>query len=158
MWNRRWQDAVDFFSVLEDIYGELSRYPLTDVPFSRKYTKESILEVPQVYEPYGLQIVGGIAPWATPVRRKVVVDDEEAAQKDSTHCFYIFFIHSRIQHNGTIGLIIAIFLSYCNIYISDDRISKVSLAVNACMERSFRIFIRCGYALDGDNLIGFAII
>ena len=88
LWNRRWQDAVDFFSVLEDIYGELSRYPLTDVPFSRKYTKESILEVPQVYEPYGLQIVGGIAPWATPVRRKVVVDDEEAAQKDSTHCFY----------------------------------------------------------------------
>ena len=88
LWNHRWEDAVDFFSTLEEIYGELSKYPLSDVPFSRKYTKESILELPQVYEPNGLQIVGGLAPWTTPVRRVVVVDDEEAAQRDSTHCFY----------------------------------------------------------------------
>lgn len=87
LWNHRWEDAIDFFSTLEDIYGELSKYPLTDVPFSRKYTKESILEMPQVYEPYGLQIIGGLASWATPVRRLVQTDDE-AAQRDSTHCFY----------------------------------------------------------------------
>ncbi|MGN0188810.1 MAG: RagB/SusD family nutrient uptake outer membrane protein [Candidatus Cryptobacteroides sp.] len=88
LWNGRWQDAVDFFSVLEDIYGELSKYPLSDVPFSRKFTKESIWEVPQVYEPYGLQITGGIAPWSTPVRRQILVEDEDAPQRDSVHCFY----------------------------------------------------------------------
>lgn len=87
LWNHRWQDAVDFFSSLEDIYGELSKYPLTDVPFSRKYTPESIWEVSQTYEPYGLQIVAAIAPWSMPVRRMVYSDDEEAVT-DSTHCFY----------------------------------------------------------------------
>ena len=87
LWNHRWADAVDFFSTIEDIYGELSKYPLTDVPFSRKYTPESIWEVSQTYEPYGLQIVASIAPWATPVRRMVYSDDDEAVT-DSTHCFY----------------------------------------------------------------------
>jgi len=87
LWNKDWEKAVGFFSQLEVIYGELSKYPLTDVPFGKKYTPESIWEVSQTYEPYGLQIVGGIAPWTTPVRRAVYTDDEEA-QRDSTHCFY----------------------------------------------------------------------
>ncbi len=87
LWNKDWDKAVAFFSQLETIYGELSRYPLTDVPFSRKFTGESIWEVSQTYEPYGLQLVGGIAPWTTPVRRMVYNEDEEAVT-DSTHCFY----------------------------------------------------------------------
>ena len=87
LWNERWADAVSFFGALEGIYGELSKYPLTDVPFSKKYTPESIWEVSQTYETYGLQIVAGIAPWAMPVRRMVYTDDNEAVA-DSTHCFY----------------------------------------------------------------------
>ena len=87
LWNKDWDSAKAFLGVLEDIYGELSRYPLTDIPFSRKFTPESIWEVAQTYEPYGLQLVAGISPWATPVRRMVYNDDEEAVA-DSSHCFY----------------------------------------------------------------------
>lgn len=87
LWNQRWADAVKFFGALESIYGELSKYPLSDVPFSRKYTPESIWEVSQTYEPYGLQIVAGIASWAMPVRRMVYNDDDEAVVEEA-HCFY----------------------------------------------------------------------
>lgn len=87
LWNKDWEKAIAFFKQLESIYGELSKYNLTDVPFSKKYTPESIWEVSQTYEPYGLQVIGGIAPWSTPVRRMVYLDDEEAVT-DSTHCFY----------------------------------------------------------------------
>lgn len=87
LWNKDWEAAKGFFGQLEKIYGELSRYSLSDVPFSKKFTPESIWEVAQVYEPYGLQIVGGIASWTTPVRRMVYVDDEDA-QAEGAHCFY----------------------------------------------------------------------
>ncbi|MBO4446593.1 MAG: RagB/SusD family nutrient uptake outer membrane protein [Bacteroidales bacterium] len=87
LWNKDWDKAIGFFGQLENIYGELSRYPLTDVPFSQKYTAESIWEVSQTYEPYGLQVTSSIASWTTPVRRMVYNDDEEAVA-DSTHCFY----------------------------------------------------------------------
>lgn len=88
LWNHDWEKAAGFFSALESIYGELSKYPLSDVPFSRKYTPESIWELSQTYEPYGLQIIGGLASWATPVRRMVYVDDEDAAEAEGSHCFY----------------------------------------------------------------------
>ena len=36
LWNKDWNGAVEFFGQLEGIYGELSQYPLTEVPFSVK--------------------------------------------------------------------------------------------------------------------------
>ena len=74
LWNKRWDDAIKCFGVLEDIYGDLSQYPLTDIPFGRKYTPESIWEIPSTYEPYGLQLVTGIAAWTTPSRSSKEVD------------------------------------------------------------------------------------
>ena len=80
LWNKRWEDAITCFGELENIYGDLSQYPLTDIPFSRKYTPESIWEIPSTYEPYGLQMVLGVAAWSTPSRSSNdvdIVDGEE---------------------------------------------------------------------------------
>lgn len=87
LWNKDWEHAKGFFAAVESIYGDLMKYPLTDVPFSKKYTPESIWEVAQEYEPYGLQMVGGLAGWTTPVRRMVYNDDDDA-QAEGAHCFY----------------------------------------------------------------------
>ena len=74
LWNRRWDEAVKVIGVLEDIYGHYSDspssfgvdYPLSDVPFSKKYVPESILELPNTFEEYGLQVTGNIAMIASP--------------------------------------------------------------------------------------------
>lgn len=79
LWNGRWADAVKAFGVLESrIYGDLSQYPLTDVPFSRKYTPESIWELPNTYEEYGFRVTSSLAQWMMPTRSKknVVAGDE----------------------------------------------------------------------------------
>lgn len=88
MWEKQWDDAIAAFGVIEDIYGNgagvdpagaLARYPLSDIPFSRKYTAESIWELAYSYKPYGLQVPGVIATYCTPTRRSSTVsnDDEE---------------------------------------------------------------------------------
>lgn len=74
MWNERWEDAIEVFGVLEDIYGHYADNPeqfaldylLTDVPFSKKFVPESILEIENKYEPYGVQLTGSIAMYTTP--------------------------------------------------------------------------------------------
>ena len=74
LWNERWDDAIEILGVLEDIYGHYSDnpeqfaldYPLTDVPFSKKFVPESILEIENKYEPYGVQLAGSIAMYTTP--------------------------------------------------------------------------------------------
>ena len=74
LWNKRWDEAVKVIGVLEDIYGHYSDspssfgvdYPLSDVPFSKKYVPESILELPNTFEEYGLQVTGNIAMIASP--------------------------------------------------------------------------------------------
>lgn len=81
LWNKDWDGALEFFGQLETIYGDLSQYPLSDVPFSVKYSRESIWEVPNIYEANGLQIVGTLASWTTPLRAQNIVSDE-FAQKD----------------------------------------------------------------------------
>lgn len=88
LWNRDWDGAVEFFSQLEDIYGDLSQYPLTDVPFSVKYSSESIWEVPNTYEPNGLQIVGTLASWTTPLRAQNIVSDEFAQEEIISDVYY----------------------------------------------------------------------
>lgn len=76
MWNGRYGDAIRIYGHLEDIYGngagspdnQLAAYPLSDIPFSKKYTPESIFEIPHVYKDYGLQYTGALASVCTPMR------------------------------------------------------------------------------------------
>ena len=88
LWNKDWSGAVEFFSQLENIYGDLSQYPLSDVPFSVKYSRESIWEVPNTYEPGGLQIVGTLASWTTPLRAQNIVSDEFAQEEIISDIYY----------------------------------------------------------------------
>ena len=84
LWNERWDDALKVLGILESIYGNYCSnpesfgmdYPLTDVPFSRKYTRESILEIPNSFDEYGIQQTGYIAVISTPAKSSLTVDDE----------------------------------------------------------------------------------
>ena len=85
MWNEQWSDAVEIYGVLEEIYGlgagvdpeaALAQYPLSDVPFGRKYTRESIFEVSNAAEDYGMQVTGTLATWCTPLRSQAVTSDD----------------------------------------------------------------------------------
>lgn len=86
LWNHRWADAVTAITALERIYGDYSGnpeafgmdYPLTDIPFSQKFTKESILEIANTFDEYGIQQTGYIAVVATPSKSSVIVEDEES--------------------------------------------------------------------------------
>lgn len=88
LWNKDWDGALEFFGQLETIYGDLSQYPLSDVPFSVKYSRESIWEVPNIYEPNGLQIVGTLASWTTPLRAQNIVSDEFAQEDIISDIYY----------------------------------------------------------------------
>lgn len=78
LWNERWEDTIMFIDELENIYGHYADsakvkefgddYPLTDVPFSQKYVKESIFEMANVVEAYGLQTSSMIAACCMPSR------------------------------------------------------------------------------------------
>ena len=88
LWNKDWDGALEFFGQLETIYGDLSQYPLSDVPFSVKYSRESIWEVPNIYEANGLQIVGTLASWTTPLRAQNIVSDEFAQENIISDIYY----------------------------------------------------------------------
>ena len=85
MWNERWEEAIEFIEVLEEIYGKdfasnpesfAAQYPLSDIPFSRKYVPESIFEISNLYEEYGLQTTGLISYMTTPSQSGSVDLDE----------------------------------------------------------------------------------
>lgn len=86
MWNGLYDDAIVVYSVLEDIYGHYADnpaafgqdYPLTDIPFGRRYTPESIWEVPNHSEDYGIQMYGTLAIYVTPSRSTVEITDDDA--------------------------------------------------------------------------------
>lgn len=88
LWNKDWDGALEFFGQLETIYGDLSQYPLSDVPYSVKYSRESIWEVPNIYEANGLQIVGTLASWTTPLRAQNIVSDEFAQEDIISDIYY----------------------------------------------------------------------
>lgn len=95
LWNERWDDAISFIDELESIYGNYADtpelfgedYPLSDIPFKNKYTKESILEVGTVAEPYGIQSTGLIASITTPPRKALpeegAPESEEEEEEES---------------------------------------------------------------------------
>ena len=94
LWNERYEDAITVFGQLEQIYGNCrgdsnkgkfaKEYPLSDVKWSQKYVKESILELGNMVEEFGLIIKGGIASWCMPPRTTATSDDEEASSSDQS--------------------------------------------------------------------------
>lgn len=91
LWNERWDDAVKVLKVLEGIYGSYDEnpeqfgldYPLTDIPFSKKFTKESIFEICNVFNEYGSQQGGYIAVVTTPSKATNEVEDEDGTYEIS---------------------------------------------------------------------------
>ena len=92
LWNEDWAQVIVFTSALEGIYGNYAGapekfgldYPITDIPFSNKYIPESIWEIANQIESYGLQINGAIAPVATPARRSLSSVSEESNPEDDS--------------------------------------------------------------------------
>ena len=82
LWQHRWADAVEFFSALEDIYGDLSQYPISDIPFSNRQTPESIMEISNIAVDYGLQVQGTLASICTPYRKVSSAEGEEEDDED----------------------------------------------------------------------------
>ena len=85
LWEKDWALAVEFFEGVEEIYGispgqphgALDRYPLSDIPFSNRQVSESILEISNIDEDYGLQSSGTLAGICTPQKRVPDNTDEE---------------------------------------------------------------------------------
>lgn len=104
MWNHRWVDAVELIDALENIYGHYAStpekfaadYPLTDIPFSVKYVRESILELGNAVKPYGIQTTALIASVSTPPRGNIPTEygivpdgdeqEQEAAEGSDFYC------------------------------------------------------------------------
>lgn len=93
LWNHRWDDAIRILELLEDIYGEFAdnpeafnkTYPLTDIPFCNKFTKESIFEISNAYEEYGMQATGTLAMFTMPSKGSKLIgyeDEEEFSVSD----------------------------------------------------------------------------
>ena len=94
LWNERWDDAIEILGLLEDIYGHYADkperfgvdYPLTDIPFSRKFTKESIFEMQNEYSEYGVQQTSSVAVYATPSKtNKALVVEGEDGEEDAEY-------------------------------------------------------------------------
>ena len=82
LWQKRWTEAVEFFSALEEIYGDLSGYPISDIPFSNRQTRESIMEISNIASDYGLQVQGTLASICTPYRKVAATEGEETDDED----------------------------------------------------------------------------
>ncbi len=85
MWNERWEDAIQAYGALEDIYGHYTEdperfgqdYPLTDIPFGKKFTKESIFEISNDVQDYGAQEYYTLASYTTPSRSSSEITDDD---------------------------------------------------------------------------------
>lgn len=86
LWQQRWTEAIEFFGALEDIYGDLSQYPISDISFGNRQTPESIMEISNIAVEYGLQVQGTLASICTPYRKVSSVegeDDEDEEQQET---------------------------------------------------------------------------
>ena len=63
-----WGKALTAISHLEEIYGDLNQYPISDIRFRNKYTRESIFEIAHLYDEDGLKVYGNLACFFMPVR------------------------------------------------------------------------------------------
>lgn len=92
LWNERWDDAITFIGELENIYGHYADspetfgvdYPLTDIPFSKRYVRESIFEMANVVQDYGIQTSSMIATSAMPSRvAKAVIENSTTGNENA---------------------------------------------------------------------------
>lgn len=63
-----WNKALTAINHLEEIYGDLGQYLISDIRFCNKYTKESIFEIANIYDEDGLKITSQVACFFTPNR------------------------------------------------------------------------------------------
>lgn len=66
MWNKDWASAAEALEKIQAMYGDLSQYPLSDVPYSVKNTDESIFEIQHVYSSSGLKVYSSLGAIAMP--------------------------------------------------------------------------------------------
>lgn len=92
LWNERWDDALTFIDQLENIYGHYvdspetfgADYPLTDIPFSQRYVKESIFEMANVVQDYGIQTSSMLATSCMPSRvANAVIESDATGGEDA---------------------------------------------------------------------------
>lgn len=91
MWTKRWGDAITFFNKIEEIYGNgpgapegslNGKYPLSDIPFGKKFVGESILESSNTYNEYGYEVTHTLASVVTPSRSTVTVEEGDEMDDD----------------------------------------------------------------------------
>ena len=80
-----WGKALTALGHLEEIYGDLNQYPISDIRFRNKYTRESIFEIANLYDEDGLKVYGNIACFFTPNR---TVQDEDTVLEGQTAATY----------------------------------------------------------------------
>ena len=94
LWNERWDDAIMFIDQLESIYGNYADkpesfgvdYPLTDVPFAKRYVRESIFEMGNVVEDFGMQTSSMLASSCLPSKTsKSVVEGDSSSTDDEDY-------------------------------------------------------------------------
>lgn len=133
LWNERWQDAVKAFEKIEHIYGDFKPspssfgivYPLTDIPFRNKYVNESIFEVGNNVEEYGMIASGSLAQFCMP-RRSVVLPGEgnetEDANADASDYYDGIVIPELGEYARTTTSVLPTKYFYLNLmrYESDD--------------------------------------
>lgn len=56
-WNKDWDNVIYACEHLEDIYGDLGKYPYSDVCFRNKNTPESIFEINHEYQDGGIEYI-----------------------------------------------------------------------------------------------------
>ena len=81
-----WGKALTAISHLEAIYGDLNQYPISDIRFRNKYTRESIFEIANLYDEDGLKVYGNIACFFTPNR--TVQDDSTVLEGQTPATYY----------------------------------------------------------------------
>ena len=74
MWNKDWETAKEALLKIQEFYGPLSQYPLSDVPFRMKNTPESIFEIQHTWSAGGLKIYSSFACITMPYNRKEDTD------------------------------------------------------------------------------------
>ena len=66
MWNKSWDTALEALDRLEEIYGNLSQYPLEDLMWRYKNTPERIFEIQHTREVGGLSYTSTVASYVMP--------------------------------------------------------------------------------------------
>ncbi len=81
-----WDKALTAIGHLESIYGDLNQYPISDIRFCNKYTRESIFEIANLYDEDGLKVYGNVACFFTPSRS--TEEDDTLLEGETAATYY----------------------------------------------------------------------